>query len=156
MLRILKIFRSIRLIRLVKIVSISQVRLSRINSESLMNLLNLLQLILAFLMLNHFMACAWYFTGRTTGDGWFAERGVSSSSEGYLLALHWCITQFHGSTDVAPGNSSERKFAVVALVIGIITASVFVSFITDMAFRTRQARQKHHEQTAKMRGYFIR
>lgn len=158
LLRILKFFRALRLLRLVKFESIIQKQLRRINSENLLHLFHLLRLIFSFLILNHLTACCWYYIGRTTGDGWFVyvDENSLSLSESYLLALHWSITQFHGDMELVPGNATERFFAVIVLIIGLLTVSTFVSVVTNTIFMMRQAQREKTDQQAKLRSYFSR
>merc|ERR1712137_778047 len=111
--------------------------------------------------MNHVIACTWYFIGSSTGDGWFLEQGISELEiniveTGYVLAMHWSITQFHGSMDVQPGNLTERMFAVIVLVAGMLTFSVFVSLVTDMIFQVRQQRKRYNAQRQRLRAYFLR
>lgn len=159
LLRIVKAIRALRLLRVVKFADILREQLKRVNSETLLKTVSLLQLIFAFMMLNHFTACGWYLVGKTTGDGWFQEMVLitaESASAGYLLALHWSITQFHGSMEVIPGNTSERIFAVIMLIVGMLTFSVTVSVSMDMIFQVRQARKRDTERKRRLRSYFIR
>lgn len=159
LMRTLKVFRAFRLLRLVKMEGVLREQLKRVNSEILLHMMSLAQLIFAFLMLNHNIACGWYAIGHATGNGWFERHDVASfptTSEGYLLALHWSITQFHGSSYVTPGNTSERVFAVITLVCGMLTFSVFVSVITDMIFQVRHVRKSRRDQDSALRSYFAR
>merc|ERR1740123_1446109 len=102
-------------------------------------------MIFGFLILNHFIACMWFYIGRETGNGWFQEQQLDTGEHsvwvGYMLALHWSITQFHGSVDVSPGNVIERIAAVAMLVVGLMTFSIFVSITTNMILHIRQARR---------------
>lgn len=161
LLRVLKTFRALRLIRMVKMQSILQRQLKRVNSEILYHAMHLLQLVFAFVILNHFIACTWYYITHRTGSGWLEQEVLIESTdadiaEAYLLAYHWSITQFHGSMDVYPGNKLERLFAVVVLLVGMLTFSVFVSLLTNIIFQIRQAQAKKNEQQARLRSYFTR
>lgn len=151
-LRVVKLFRAVRLLRMLKVASILQKQLQRFNSQGLLFASQLARLICSFLFLNHLVACCWYFIGSTADSGWLDERVIVW--DGYLMALHWSISQFHGSTSVAPCNTTERIFAVVLLFIGMLTSSAFVSVVTNMIFQTRQARRKLNEQQARLRAYF--
>lgn len=160
LLRILKMFRAMRLLRMIKMESVLRRQLKRVNSESLLHVIQLLKLIFAFLMLNHLIACSWYFIGHTMADGWLemwvVAKSSSSIGEAYLLALHWSITQFHGSMNLVPGNAQERLFAVVVLIIGMLTFSIFLSVITNILFSIRQVRRQVNEQQSRLRSYFTR
>merc|ERR1719220_2555610 len=58
--------------------------------------------------------------------------------------------------NVAPGNMQERLFAVIVLIIGMLTFSVFVSVVTNILFQIRQAHRKANDQQARLRNYFTR
>jgi len=160
-LRPLKVIRGLRLLRVVKIEALLREQLKRINSVSAMMSVNLLQLVFIFLMLNHVIACGWFAIGKAKGNGWFQAEIVSKDVDSnlmatYLIALHWSITQFHGSMDVGAGNPDERLFAIIVLVAGMLTSSVLVSVTTNMIFQVRQAHWKHHDQSQRLRAYFLR
>lgn len=158
-LRILKISRGLRLLRVLKMENTIRRQMGRINSSSLLNLLSLLQMMVAFIILNHFIACVWVFIGQEADDGWLKQSTSHDSSidmlNGYMLALHWAISQFHGNTDVYPGNLSERTFAVSMQVAGLLTLSVFVSTTTNLIMQERQARRQLNERRENMRMYFL-
>eukprot|EP00493_Phyllostaurus_siculus_P011526 UN11687 len=140
-----------RLLRFVKFESRLQEQLRRFNSLFVLSVYRILKVLGLFLMLNHFFACTWYFIG-SSSNGWLAEQVIANSAmndveSGYFLALHWPITQFHGSMELSPSSLTERKLTVVALIIGLLTTSAFVSFITDMIFQVSMARKRQTQQT---------
>lgn len=56
--------------------------------------------------------------------------------------------------EISPANVTERKFALLTLVIGMLSISVFVSFITDMILRASISRKQRIQQKDNMRAYF--
>ena len=158
--RILKGFRALRLLRAVKMQNMVVEQLKRVNSKTCLQLAYLVELVFCFLILNHFVACGWYAVGNAESDGWFAQKAVHASdapvATGYTLALHWSITQFHGSVGVQSGNRNERLFAVAILILGMLTFSMFVSLITDMMFTVRRSRQRYIEVLERIHNFFQR
>merc|ERR1719330_381526 len=115
-----------RLARLVKVESVVRNLSKRINSQTILVVAQLVQVVFGFLLLNHFIACVWCFIGRWTGDGWY-EAAALPTLEVYFIALHWSLTQFHGSMEIHPGNTVERLFALITLTIGMLFFSAVIS-----------------------------
>jgi len=161
-LRFLKAIRAVRLLRLLKLETRFREQLKRVNSVSNLNWMSLFQMVVGLLVFNHIFACAWYSLGKHSEAGWLRLHLQHSGEEGdplingYLLALHWSLTQFHGSSVIGPGNMTERVFAISMLVIGLVTFSMFVSITTDMILQVRQVRKRRFEQTQNMRDFFLR
>lgn len=154
--RMLKISRVVRLLRVLKMENAIRKQLSRFNSLRVLNMLKLVQMMLGFVMLNHFIACFWYFIGRETGDGWLDRyNGNAGEADGYTLALHWAISQFHGTADVTPGNIPERVFAISTQVAGLLVLSIFVSATTNIILQERQSRRRLYERMENLRMYFL-
>lgn len=153
-LRILKIARILRLLRVLKMENRVRRQLSRINSSSVLNALNLAQMVVGFMLANHFMGCVWFALGRETGNGWLSRYDSEDVSDGYMMALHWAIAQFHGTATVGPGNIPERAFAVTTQVVGLLTFSIFVSVTTNLFLQERHTRRRLTERRDNLRIYF--
>jgi len=162
--RVLKGCRVLRLVRAVKVESILREQLKRVNSQVLLHMLYLVELVFGFIILNHWMACMWFYLGETMqtvyGHGWFEERQVDASaspySTGYVLALHWSVANFHGGTDVVPGNKIERIVALISLILGMLIFSFFVSVSTDIIIAVRHSRKKMIETMEAIHRFFDR
>lgn len=160
-LRAIRALRALRLVRLAKMESVLQNQLKRINSLMLLNCIRLAQWLLCLLLLIHWLACGWYWIGKSSGHGWFEQAFADADNHdivlhGYLMALHWSIANFHGEINIHPETVPERIYAVNVLFSGMIISSVFVSVITDMILQLRQARKRRNEQKQRLRGYFLR
>eukprot|EP00929_Paragymnodinium_shiwhaense_P063201 TRINITY_DN31589_c0_g1_i3.p1 TRINITY_DN31589_c0_g1~~TRINITY_DN31589_c0_g1_i3.p1 ORF type:complete len:1004 (+),score=125.79 TRINITY_DN31589_c0_g1_i3:115-3126(+) len=106
------------------------------------------------LLINHFIACGWYFLGKATG-GW-----VQTYCQGdtpvmmYFTSLHWSLTQFTPATmAVQPQNFPERMFAVGVLLFALITFSSFVSSIQNLMTNLRNLRSTEARQLGKLDQY---
>lgn len=122
--RSLRMMRTMRLLRIVKLKRIIAMAKDMITSEFVFIVLNILKLIVMLLLVNHFIAAAWYSIGRSVSSpNWIDEHELTSSDPGYayLTSLHWSLTQFTpGSMHVQPVNSLERVFALTVLVSGLV------------------------------------
>lgn len=154
---LLRIMRCVRLLRVLKMEGRLVKHLQRINSSVVLSIMHLLQLVFCFLMLNHIIACLWFYIGQSDSNGWLYMVGLSEAgaSEGYLVALHWSIANFHGSMDVVARTVTERTFAVLALVIGMLTFSMFMTAVMGMVVHMKKAHKKQAEYTQKLRQYFL-
>merc|ERR1719238_1588509 len=87
--------------------------------------------------MNHVMACAWYFVGRTTMEAhvrnWIEVAGVDTEplAYKYTTSMHWSMTQFTpASMDVSARNTPERIFSIVVLFFAMVAFSSIVGNIT--------------------------
>lgn len=133
--RILGMIRVVRLLRLLRLKNTLSLFLERFRSERLALLLGIMQSMLAILGVAHFIACVWVGLGRASGPrGWVhlqPEQVEASNTELYVISLHWSLTNFAGTMDLAPVNAVERLFSMCTLFFGFVAASFFVSHITS-------------------------
>merc|ERR1719330_1443219 len=73
-----------------------------------------------------------------------------------MVALHWALSQFHGSMEVAPRRDAERIYAVSALIIGMVGFSTFVSLLTGNVVSTLHQHRQRSEFMQRLREYFLR
>jgi len=134
LLRSARALRSLRMLRVVRLpISIRDFICTFGHSEYAWLTLSLASHMFGILLINHFIACFWYFIG-CSGDGWVDEYVKGEPVEMlYFTALHWSLTQFTPATmAVQPQNFSERVFAVAVLLFAMIVFSAFVSSITNL------------------------
>merc|ERR1719336_2798616 len=72
------------------------------------------------------------------------------------MALHYCLAQFHGTSEIMPGNLPERLFAVITLVFGMLMFSAIVSIITGTFFNIRQSYRENNEFMNRLSEYLKR
>lgn len=151
-LKAVRFIRVLRLLRLVKLDKILRDMQARINSNLFLLALEILRMISCLSILIHFIACFWYGLGAKE-DGWVAHTGLVDApfSLKYLTAVHWSLTQFHGSMEVSPTNVQERLVAVLVLVVALILFSSFLSSITHMMMQLSSLR---HERTLHLRALY--
>lgn len=149
LLRALRIMRTIRLLRLAKLQRLLLLMRDRIDSETTFIAINILKYVLMLLMLNHFLAAAWFSVGsfeRDSGNkNWIDAMALDVGPGGvvynYLTSLHWSICMFTpGSMDIQPTNVGERSLAILVLVCGLV---VFTSFISSMSAAIVQLKTMH-------------
>jgi hypothetical protein len=105
---------------------------SRVSSETVRLLGSIAQSMLAVVTVVHVIACCWAGLGRTSEQGWVAQRGLEEDpAEQYALSYHWTLSQFYGSIDLQPADLGERSFAIATLLLGFFTATAFTSSVTS-------------------------
>eukprot|EP00928_Gymnodinium_smaydae_P096857 TRINITY_DN8638_c2_g2_i1.p1 TRINITY_DN8638_c2_g2~~TRINITY_DN8638_c2_g2_i1.p1 ORF type:complete len:754 (-),score=155.28 TRINITY_DN8638_c2_g2_i1:83-2344(-) len=139
--RVIRAVRVLRLLRLLKLKRLIAEIQEHIYTEYAFILLTVLKSVIFIIVCNHLVACTWYLIGTSGSSGTNEERRTwvehnlnefSSISYRYTTSLHWSLTQFTpASMEVNPRNSTERAFAVVVLIIALVTFSSFVSNITN-------------------------
>mmetsp|Transcript_105983 Transcript_105983/g.252896 ORF Transcript_105983/g.252896 Transcript_105983/m.252896 type:complete len:658 (+) Transcript_105983:55-2028(+) len=160
LLRSLRVVRTVRLLRLVKLKRILAMIKDRITSEAVFILVNICKLIVMLLLVNHFIAAAWYLLG-TMGDpinNWLDVYDMRKDSANlgyrYSTSLHWSLTQFTpASMDVHPQNLAERSFAILVLIAGLVLFSSFISSITGSMSQLRNMKADKSKQFWLLRRY---
>lgn len=143
--RVLRLFRLLRLMKLPKyFVHLEE----HIQSEFSSVVIGISKLTACVLVLNHFIACLWYWVGTSFDDfgdplepSWVETLDWPQNTTGayrYATSLHWSLTQFTpASMEVHPQNVQERSFAIIVLIFALVTFSSFVSSITNAMTRLR-------------------
>jgi len=161
LLRILRFVRTLRLLRFMKL----QVLLARVNdlldSEYAGIAFNIIKMILALLLINHFIACAFFFTADVQHDDADALTWVrahhfelDSWQYKYFTAFHWSITQFTpASMHVQPQNMLERIFALVVVVGALVGFSYLVGSITGSLTQLRAMQEDSSRQFWTLRRF---
>eukprot|EP00747_Dinoflagellata_sp_TGD_P180234 gnl/TRDRNA2_/TRDRNA2_32338_c0_seq1.p1 gnl/TRDRNA2_/TRDRNA2_32338_c0~~gnl/TRDRNA2_/TRDRNA2_32338_c0_seq1.p1 ORF type:complete len:533 (+),score=50.35 gnl/TRDRNA2_/TRDRNA2_32338_c0_seq1:85-1683(+) len=158
--RLLRTMRTVRALRLIRLLKMRQ-RLSalndRIDSEYNSIIADELKFVVFILTINHFIACAWYWIGDTSGDAnWIAQHDILHEpfQYRYTTALHWSLTQFTpASMDVQPHNTSERIFTIAVVIFALITFSSLVSSITNSMTKLRSISSENSKQLWLLRRY---
>lgn len=159
LLRSLRVVRTVRLLRLVKLKRILATIKDRITSEAVFILLNICKLIFLLLLVNHFIAAAWYLigTGVETNnwlDVYQMHKGQESLGYRYGTSLHWSLTQFTpASMEVHPQNVWERYFSILVLIAGLVLFSSFISSITGSMSQLRNMKADKSKQFWLLRRY---
>lgn len=156
--RTLRMLRFLRLIRLLRLHSFFQKMLEQIHSEYLLTILNVSKLIVFIVIVNHFVACAWYSIGDLAeGYTWVQEffQGNSDLGYRYSTSLHWSLTQFTpASMEVVPTNMGERIFSVCVVLFAMVLFSSFISSITEAMTHLRKINNIKNTQYSALRRYF--
>lgn len=162
-LRIVRVLRAFRLLRIVKVMYEISELTELIYSESLLTFIGVAKLMVCILVVNHFIACGWYFIGtldvheefrswvNSVEDDWGGEPPVRYS---YSTSFHWSLTQFTpASMEVVPRNTVERIYAACVLIFALVMFSSFVSSITSAMTRMREIHLEQSRQRERVRRY---
>mmetsp|Transcript_3617 Transcript_3617/g.9124 ORF Transcript_3617/g.9124 Transcript_3617/m.9124 type:complete len:897 (+) Transcript_3617:34-2724(+) len=135
--RTIRIIRSLRLLRIFKVKRLMEYIQDHITSEFIQIILKMANLMFVVLLINHNIACIWYFLGDgidgLVTNGWVRIGGFDERDTlyAYFTALHWSLTQFTtGSMELSAGTIPERIYSVVVLVFALMVFSSFLSSIT--------------------------
>mmetsp|Transcript_5303 Transcript_5303/g.10130 ORF Transcript_5303/g.10130 Transcript_5303/m.10130 type:complete len:359 (+) Transcript_5303:3-1079(+) len=104
----------------------------------------------------------WYAVGRSCDERngvhqcWVKVYKLEEQSFAYkyTTSLHWSLTQFTpASMEIVPQNSWERLFAVIILLVAMITFSSFVSILTAYMMELRKISSDGSRQFWMLRRY---
>lgn len=154
-LRSIRSFRFLRILRIVKVRKVISSVQKTINSIYFLLIFDILQHLVVIIFANHMIASLWFLLGNSSGAGWVAASDIDHRQPlyKYLTSLHWSISQFHGSMEVAPQNKRERAFAVTILLLGLITFSLFVSSVTQSMVELRRCHKERNTQNRLLHKY---
>lgn len=156
--KVARLIRGGRLIRLLKSVEKLNHWIHDTPSEEVTVIyLRILGLILLILLINHYVACAWYgitelmSTGERQEESWVQVQQLEGSDvfDLYWTSLHWSLTQFAPCTNnIAPANSRERFFACFVVLFALLVFSTFVSSLTSATMQMKKVNfQRYHEES---------
>jgi len=155
LLRTMRIMRSLRLVRIMKLRRMVENMEDAVRSDFLGVILRIVKLIGVVLILNHFVACAWYAIGRGSG-GWVKNIALNEEEipYRYFTSLHWSLSQFTtGSMEVHAGTLAERIFNVTTLVFALVMLSSFISSITAAMSQLRELNLQNDKRLSMLRRY---
>eukprot|EP00927_Polykrikos_kofoidii_P034813 TRINITY_DN2944_c0_g1_i3.p1 TRINITY_DN2944_c0_g1~~TRINITY_DN2944_c0_g1_i3.p1 ORF type:complete len:902 (-),score=114.34 TRINITY_DN2944_c0_g1_i3:217-2826(-) len=149
--RFARLARLLRLLRLVKMGKMFEELSSRINSNLVLLSLNVIKMMLGITILIHILACAWYFVGKQSDDGWVRQNGVHLQDFGYryLFTFQFSMARLHPSTfgtNLSFKTVSERLLSIIVSLCALGGGGVFISSITNTmalleAHRTMRTRK---------------
>jgi len=176
--RIVKSYRMARALRMIRVVRIAKMlnvvvqlsdHVSFFQSDTIKIVSDIVKAVLLIMVASHFLACGWYAIGSSMTiddpdkplDRWvekFIEDQGGDPSLGYqyLTALHWALTQFTpASMEVVPRNVVERIYAVIVLLLAVVTFSSFVSSVTSSMTRLRMMNMDRSKQKEAIRRFIV-
>merc|ERR1712232_58922 len=129
------------------------------NSSFLAQAMTLTQFCVSLLGVNHLYACVWVHMGSDEGDSWIRvlleQSQDTHEAYVYFSAMHWSLSQFHGSMEVHPVNFSERVYALVILMCGCVSFPFFISSITDYLIRLRETYKDLNQNRSILNNLFM-
>jgi len=155
--RAMRILRSIRLLRVAKLPSVfKDLTISMGRSEYAGLVFGIIKHLSSILIINHLVACVWFFIGKDNPDGWVKVYKAADAfwQDQYLISLHWSLCQLTPApTRIQPTNFVERLYTVTVIVFALITFSSFVSSITNLMNQRRMLKSHEAKQFAKLEHY---
>mmetsp|Transcript_88761 Transcript_88761/g.286844 ORF Transcript_88761/g.286844 Transcript_88761/m.286844 type:complete len:746 (+) Transcript_88761:128-2365(+) len=157
MLRIARVLRLVRVARLVRVSSDWLKRISLFSSDFVVIISRVVRLLFFVLVLNHYIACAWYSIGKVaveTHESWMSDREADVSYL-YAAAFHWSLTQFTPATqNIAPGNAFERVFAILVVFVALLTFSTLLGKMTTAMTQLLNLNSKRDIEQRLLRRFF--
>ncbi|CAE8644657.1 unnamed protein product [Polarella glacialis] len=156
--RMLRLLRFVRLLRLRKLTDAINLIMARLRSEYLVLVLKICRLIVFILIVNHYVACAWFLIGTMSGEevNWIIVARIEHAGmpSQYLTAFHWALTQFCPATNnIGPVNGFERGFAILLVLYAFIVFSSFVSAVTNASNQLRAVKMDRIKQETMMHQF---
>ncbi len=111
--------------------------------------IRMFNLVLGIFLIDHWVACFWFFIGeiaKDSGESWFINSSLESASltTKYLTSLYWSITTLTtvGYGDITPTNDLEIVFTLVVMFLGVSMYAFIIGNVASLIanFDARQAR----------------
>jgi hypothetical protein len=139
------LLRQLRLLRMVRLFAIFQrwQNLSWTNAGHL----RIAKLFTAFLLLIHWIACAWFLVPYLEGfpeNCWVVQQGIEHARPAtqYIRALYWVIQTMAtvGYGDITPHRDFEYGFSILTMLMGASTYAFIIGNIASLASNLDAAR----------------
>lgn len=164
-LRTTRIIRSLRLLRLLRLLRVGKLRAilkaceKRLRNPYSVLVLKLSSALATVLLINHFIACGWYYVGLegNPSRNWIILSQLDGQPFGevYVSAMHWSLTQFMPATNnIGPDNVFERLFAIMTVLVAVCLFSSLVGSITAAVGSFRQVQAEKLKQEASVHAFF--
>jgi len=130
-----------------------------IQSEEMSATMSIAKLILVITIINHIIACLWYWLTTFDETNWMTRAEMEDASVIYLYttSMHWSVTQFTpASMEIVPANWRERTFTIFVIIGAMVIFSSFVSSITNTMNHLRTMNQEQRKEFWKLQQYFVR
>lgn len=153
--RYLRMLRFLRLLRLAKFERMLSDALASINSPVLLLVLGMVKLMVCLILLSHINACIWFSVGKVD-QGWTMQVDGKSKFFKYLASMHWALTQFQGTSEIVPGETTgERLYAVCTVLFSLLILSTFVSSLTNMMMELQHLSEDRKFQDREVRSFLV-
>ena len=146
-LQLLRLLRALRLVRLLKLIKLQE-HVDHLEEAWSVDLrfIRLVALCTKLFLVSHLQACAFFYVGQLSDDGWVAQHSDGALVDApvhtqYQVALYWAVTTMTtvGYGDVVPLTSSERSVVLVALAMTALVFAYMLSDVSDMVFNMDRA-----------------
>ena len=156
--RILKVLKLLRFVRVAKINQMLRSLFMYIRSEAARTFCNITLMVVTIVIMNHYVACGWYFVGTNQGEPTWVEffsLNKTSISYRYSTSLHWSLTQFTpAGMEIYATNQTERIYSVLVLLFAMVIFSWFISSITTALTHLRNLSSEQDKHKLMLRSYF--
>jgi len=156
--RLLRVMRVLRVCRLPSIEDLSILLMDRMASEYIAVLVSLCRNVGCIIIINHFIACMWYWVGTLHDDAWvtFYEEQINLAGwfSRYFASVHWAITQFTpGSSMLQPRTNYERLYCISVCLFALVAFSMFVSSVTSQIIRLINLQVSMQKKMSMLKAY---
>lgn len=160
----MRIGRFLRLLRVIKVCRMSESSLQRVQSIELLTMLKMAGSTGLIHVMSHWMACGWYAVGTSftlSEYNWLSLSSVAgnptqerSLGYKYWTSMHWSLSQLGvGAVEIMPVNIAERMYAVIMLILSLLSSSFFVSRVTALMVDLQSIKAEQSERDRRLREY---
>uniref|UniRef100_A0A7S2JXJ8 Ion transport domain-containing protein n=1 Tax=Zooxanthella nutricula TaxID=1333877 RepID=A0A7S2JXJ8_9DINO len=132
----LRAFRLVRVLKIGRITDNIEELLARYGVQHLLITLSIAQIVGGILLAGHLLACAWYYIGRSTSEGWlhvFDDEGIEVYAA-YLRSMYWVLGHMLAAPvdpSMSPHTDVERTFTVLTIFSSVLIVGSGISKMTN-------------------------
>jgi hypothetical protein len=156
--RLLKLAKLMRMLRVVKgrnssnLNHVTKFFLQKLKINS--NIEKLMIFVSGFLLINHILACLWFFVGKMEDfnpDSWTSRYNILdlNNHDIYLTSLYWTLTTVTtvGYGDYVAKTLIEKVFCLCIMTFGVLTYSFFIGALSSIV---NNINEKNKEMNTKL------
>lgn len=156
---------SLGVLRLPRVLRIGRL-LKKFDAKASANLFRIFKLLMGFFLLNHWVACAWWWIGRAEysnthehGEAWVVRVDAPLIPEEtdvlvqYISALYWSLTMLMKSPYIGPDTLGEKLFSCAMVVLGTLIFAIILSQITAMFLSFDRANMQYRTRAQEFQAF---
>lgn len=155
-LRLLRSLRLVRMLRMIKLRRAHEAFQEMLHSQASSLYFGLFSSLAYLIVLNHFIACAFFAMSHLSTENWVRELGLEDAGVEYqyLTCMNWAFAQLGvGSSNAKPTNSLEMAFCIVIAFRSLMTAASLISTVSNLMAGLSKIKEDENTEFRLLRCY---
>lgn len=122
--------------------------------------IRMINLVLIIFLIDHWVACLWFFIGKTTkisNESWLTTASLENvrTTTQYMKSLYWSITTLTtvGYGDITPTNDLEIAFTLVIMFLGVSMYAFIIGNVASLIANLDANQGRFREKLDQIQAY---